>query len=455
MPLLIRPLPLVHESRQGYVFRLSVLNGFDHPRWCAPLARVDDERGGCSASLTALTGHDKATLSTLRGPIFGLGSMGTRDDGDVGSRYWNTRFQRYCPICLAGERYHRAIWGLAFGVACPEHAVRLRDDCPTCGQAIRWVGAPLGKCSCGALLESALAMPCTENAAAYVQLLFSALYPDSIGARTLAPQLRALQLEQLLRLTWFIGAYALRQKAKVQKISGVMNLGNAEFMVEATAVALFDWPRGFHFLLDELGAKNDIATCGNKLSAYFGRFYHTLYRNFPEPSFAFLREGFEYYIGGHWSGQLAKRNRRFSAISPEVHEWISIKEAARVLRTRTTRVKELVETGQLVGRFFSTAKGRNMGAVRRDSVNAAVVRGASLVTLLEARQILGISKKRLHKLIAEGRLQAVRGPKVDGCPVWQFERDALAEATKAMMAEIPCSPLPERKLVKAPVAGRP
>lgn len=434
MRLLIRPLPLTHESSQGYVFRLSLLNGFDHPRWCLPLASAGDEGGARGTTLDVLTGHDNATLSALRGPIFGLGSMSTRDSGNVGSRYWNTRYQRYCPICLAGQRYHRAVWGLIFGVACQEHAVWLRDDCPVCGQSIRWTGAPLGKCLCGALLETAVALPCTENARSYVRMLGSTLYPDATTAQAISPQVPALTVDQLLRLTWFLGAYATRKKAKAQKISGIMHLDYAIRMVEATTGILLDWPNGFHFLLDELGTRSDVATSGNKLSAYFGRFYHTLYRSFPESSFAFLREGFEHYIGNHWSGQLAKRNRRFSAASRELHEWISIKEAAKILHVRTTGVKDLLEKGQLVGQLFSTEKGRKMGAVRRDSVSAALVHQADLVTLLEARQILGLSRKRLYKLIAEGHLQAVRGPKVDGYPIWQFKREALAEATRVTTA---------------------
>ncbi|MGT2430684.1 TniQ family protein [Cupriavidus basilensis] len=122
MRILIRPLPKEYESSQGYVLRLSTLNGFDHPRWCVPLANAGDEKDGQRASLKVLTGHDNATLSTLRGPIFGLGLLSRGDSGNVGLRYWNTRFQRYCPICLATERYHRASWGLTFGVACHEHA---------------------------------------------------------------------------------------------------------------------------------------------------------------------------------------------------------------------------------------------------------------------------------------------------------------------------------------------
>ncbi|SPA28064.1 Regulatory protein MerR (modular protein) [Cupriavidus taiwanensis] len=428
MRLLIRPLPLAHESRQGYVLRLSSLNGFDHPRWFVPFAIASDERGGQRALLEVLTGHDNATLSTLRGPISGLGLLNTRDSGDVAVRYWNTRFQRYCPICLAATRYHRAIWGLTFGVACHEHAVWLRDDCPECGQSIRWTGAPLGKCSCGAPLETAAALPCTENARSYVRMLASALHPCSTIAQAFSPKVGPLNIDQLLRITWFLGAYAIRQKAKAQKISGVMRLDHAISMVEATATVLFDWPSGFHMLLDELGKRSRLAESGNRLPAHFGRFYPTLYKGFPEPSFAVLREEFERYIANHWSGQLNKRNRRISQASRDSNEWISIKEAAKILHMRTTKVKQLVVEGVLIGRFFSTTSGRKMGSVLKASVDDAAGGQANLVTLAEAREMSGLSKKRLYKLVGEGHLRAARGPRVDGYPIWQFDRAALERA---------------------------
>lgn len=430
MRLLIRPLPKEHESSQGYVLRLSTLNGFDHPRWCVPLANAGDEKDGQRASLKMLTGHDDATLSTLRGPIFGLGLLSRGDNGNVGLRYWNTRFQRYCPICLATERYHRASWGLTFGVACHEHAVWLRDDCPVCGKSIRWTGAPLGMCSCGFPLQTAAALPCTESARSYVRMLVSSLYPASAPLRPFSPQVPALKIDQLLRLTWFLGAYAIRQEAKAQKIPGLMHLVCAVNMVEATAAALSDWPSGFHLLLDELGKRTSLEASGNKLPARFGRFYPTLYKSFPEPSFSFLREGFESYIGDHWSGQLNKRNRRLSQASRDSHEWISIKEAAKILHMRTTKVRELVEKGLLVGRLFATASGRKMGAVLKDSVTLTAVGQAGLVTLAEAKEMSGLSKRRLYKLIDEGHLRAARGPLVDGYPVWQFDTEAIEKAIR-------------------------
>ncbi|WP_241227879.1 helix-turn-helix domain-containing protein [Cupriavidus sp. HMR-1] len=209
-----------------------------------------------------------------------------------------------------------------------------------------------------------------------------------------------------------------------------MQLDHAVVMVQATSEVLFDRPGGFHCLLDEISAGGRSAASGNKLSAHFGRFYHTLYKSFPEATFGFLHDGFESYIGRNWTGQLAKRNRRFSPESRDLHEWISVKEAAKILHIRTTKVKELVEKGELVGRFFPTSSGRRMGSILKDSVTAAVGRHAKLLTLVEVRRTHGLSRKRLYKLIADGLLRAVSGPPVDGHPVWQFEEAALEEAIR-------------------------
>lgn len=430
MLLLVRPLPLAHESKQGYVLRLSSLNGFDHPRWCVSLGRAGDVTGGKRASLGEITGHPDGTLAILRGPIYGLGALNTHDRGNVASRYWNTRFQRYCPTCLAEQRYHRAVWGVTFGVACDKHAVWLRDDCHGCRRIIRWTNAPLGKCSCGTLLETATAVPCTDYARSYAALLASALHLGASVRQALPSHAPVLNVEELLRLTWFLGAYAVRQTAKAQKISGVMQLENAIAMVQATCEVLFDWPGGFHRLVDQIGTGGNLEANGNKLSAHFGRFYPTLYKSFPEASFSFLRDGFESYIGSNWTGQLAKRNRRFSPESRASHEWISTKEAAKILRMRTAKVRELVEKGELVGRFFATSSGRQMGSILKDSVTAAAERQAKLFTLAEARRAHGLSRKRLYKLIADGLLRAIRGPLVDGYPVWQFEEAALEDAIR-------------------------
>lgn len=376
MSLLIRPLPLAYESRQGYVLRLSSLNGFDHPRWCVSLAKPGDGTVERRASLNALTGHDDAALSILRGPIFGLGALNVRDSGNVALRYWNTRFQRYCPICLAEQRYHRAIWGVTFGVACHKHAVWLRDDCPRCRQTIRWTSASLGKCSCGTLLENAAAPACTEYARSYAHLLACALDSGTSVAQEPSANLPDLKAEELLRLTWFLGAYAMRQTAKTQKISGVTQFDQAIVMVQATSEVLFDWPGSFHRLLDEISAERKSVGSGNKLSGHFGRFYHTLYKNFPEATFEFLHDGFESYIGRNWTGQLAKRNRRFSPEARDLHEWISVKETAKILHIRTAKVIELVKNGELVGRFFPTSSGRRMGSILKDSVIVAAGRQA-------------------------------------------------------------------------------
>lgn len=435
MRLLVRPLPFEDESTQGYVLRLSTLNGFDRPAWVSSLATAAKEAGEKGASLSTLTGHDDATLAMLRGPIHSLGILNIADRGTVTSRYWNMRFQRYCPICLAEEKYHRAVWGLAFGVACHKHAVWLRDECHLCGRFVGWGNSLSGMCFCGASLEAAPTIACTDNVSAYTHSLSFALYPSVSGTPAPPARIPNLNLEELLRLTWFLGAYSVRQTPKAQKISGVMQLEHAIAMVKATCEVLWDWPGGFHRLVDRIRSENMASGNGNKLSAQFGRFYHTLYNNFPEPKFEFMRRGFESYIGCNWAGQMAKRNRRFSPESLESHEWISLKAAAKILHVRTSVVKQLVDAHVLVGQFFPTPSGRQMGSILKASVAAAAKQQDSSLTLKGACETYGLSRKRLYKLIASGHLNALKGPSVDGSSVWRFERAALEAAID--LAQLP------------------
>ncbi|MCY1451133.1 Helix-turn-helix domain protein [compost metagenome] len=104
---------------------------------------------------------------------------------------------------------------------------------------------------------------------------------------------------------------------------------------------------------------------------------------------------------------------------------MSIKEAAKVLKVRTGMARSLVESGVLIGKLFLTTRGRKMGTVLRTSLYAERDRRAGLATLDEARRILGVSKKRMYKMVADGTLRALQGPMINGAAVWQFDKAAL------------------------------
>lgn len=433
---LVRPIPFPLESKQGYVARFCTLNGFDHPRWFMPVAR-EGTRLGAPGAMPSPRGS--IPLAT-RGPLCGMAGLNSSDIGGVGLRYWNTRFLRYCPLCLADVPYHRAVWQLVFGVACHIHEVWLRDECCVCSRKTRLADLPLGVCPCGALLNSAPTEPCSSDVAAYAGVLSSALHPNKESIYTTVTPIQRLNVDQLLRATWFLGGYSTCDTGKAQKIAGVMQLDRSIALVEAVVKILFDWPQGFNSLLEKLAASEELQPNGNRLAARFGRFYPSLYRSFPEASFSFLREGFEAYVTSQWTGQLARRNRRLSSKSRESHEWVSIKEAARVLKIRVELARNLVESGVLIGRFFLTASGRRMGTVLKTSLLAERTRRAGLASLDEARRMLGVSRKRMYKMVADGTLQAVQGPMINGAAVWQFDKAALSAINDRLISTDSASP---------------
>lgn len=84
----------------------------------------------------------------------------------------------------------------------------------------------------------------------------------------------------------------------------------------------------------------------------------------------------------------------------------------------------------LEGIFYETTKGRWMGAVRQSSLEGLLVRRLEWMTLAEARQLLGISRKESYRLIKLGILKPISGPTVDDRAVWAFERDHVVAVSE-------------------------
>lgn len=422
--ILVRPHPRSNESARGYVLRVSEQNGLETPRWLLPYL---GEKGIPSKGYAALKAILNRTedLVGLRGPVANLADLNAPDLGNLPIRYWNTRRPRFCPCCLAESANWRANWDLVFTVACEKHDLRLLDCCPQCQKPLSWDRSHMTKCACGFDLREAATEKTPEAAVQLAREIELRLETGAISQLGTIEVLRAMDLEKLLRLVWFLGAYSRNAHRKPQKIVGLETIEVAGAMVEQAMAVLADWPAGFHRLLDEIAARRHDFASSNKLSASFGPFYRALYKTFSGPEFEFLRVGFEGYVREHWGGQLAERNRRLSADLRSEHEWISIAEAAKLLKVRPEKVKRYLEQGLLEGHLHETVAGRHMGAIRRDSLNALVGRKRDWVTLKGARALLGISRKRAYALLEQGALRPISGPFVDGNAVWNFRKKEI------------------------------
>lgn len=432
--ILVRPHPLTNESSRGYVLRVSELNGLETPRWLLSLLAENGMSSKGYEALRSILNMPECGLVGLRGPIANLAQLNAPDLGNLPIRYWNIRQPRFCPCCLAESPHWLANWDLVFTVACEKHGLRLYDRCRRCQRPLSWDRSHITACTCGFDLRQSTTEKAPEDAIQLAREIALRFQPKVLPEEDGIEILRVLDLESLLRLVWFLGAYSRNVHRKPQKIVGLETAGIAEAMVEEAMVVLGDWPAGFHRLLDKVAARQTTTDSRNKLGARFGWFYSALFKSFPSPEFEFLRRGFEEYLRDHWTGQLARRNRRLSEDLRSAHEWVSIAEAARQLKMRVAKVRQFLEEGLLEGQLHVTNSGRHMGTIRRDSLNALVSRKQDRVTLKGARGLLGISRKRAYSLLAQGVLKPVSGPSVDGQTLWHFQRQdvlAIADASDA------------------------
>ena len=425
--ILVRPRPIANESARGYVLRVSEQNGLETPRWLLSYLGENGIASKGYAALELLLNNPDHGFEGLRGPVANLAQLNAPDLVSLPIRYWNTRRPRFCPCCLAESPHWRASWDLVFTVACDKHGHQLHDQCPQCQKPLSWDRSHITTCSCGFDLQEAPTECAPEFAIQLAREVELRLQPEALRQEGGGEVWHPLGLEALLKLVWFLGAYSRNAHRKPQKIVGLETKLVAGAMVEQAMAILNDWPAGFHQLLDEIAARQAPAITGNKLGARFGWFYGALYKSFPGSEFEFLRLGFEAYLRERWTGQLAGRNRRLSADLRSEHEWVSIAEAATLLKMRVGTVGRFLEEGVLQGELHVTKSGRKMSAIRLDSLKALMARKQDWVTLKDARALLGISRKRAYALLERGVLKPISGPTVDGQTLWRFERqDVLA-----------------------------
>ena len=423
--ILVRPRPITNESGRGYVLRVSEQNGLETPRW---LLSYPGEKGIASkgyAALELILGNPEHGLEGLRGPVANLAEFNAPDLGNLPIRYWNTRRPRFCPCCLAESPHWRASWDLVFTVACDKHGHQLHGQCPQCQKPLSWDRPHITTCACGFDLREAATENSPELAMQLAREIELRLQPAAFPQEGVFKLWHRLDLEMLLKLVWFLGAYSRNAHRKPQKIVGLETKLVAEPMVEQAMAILTDWPAGFRRLLDEIAARQAPTISSHKIGARFGWFYSAIYKSFSGSEFEFLRSGFEDYLREHWTGQLARRNRRLSADLRSEHGWVSIAEAAKQLKVRAGKVRQFVKEGLLEGQMHETKLGRQMGVIRRDSLSSLMSHKRDWVSLKDARALLGVSRKRAYALLEQGVLQPISGPTVDGQTLWCFERQAV------------------------------
>lgn len=245
------------------------------------------------------------------------GSFGqVSQDGDLdGLSVWVRRWSRFCPDCVAATPRWHLSWEVLFADACTRCGLWLVDTCSRCKTRLDWRRDALYRCVCGHVLETEPGRPAPSSVARLSRALSSIAQGQPPMDLAL---LSGLSLEQCVRLVRLMGAYGTWDgRSAPQKIPNIDRLEVSWTISSYAAEVLCNWPEGMTALLERLrqvGRGDDTGRLGKT----FGGFYTALYNAFGAPEFAFLRTAFEGYVAEHWTGAVAKRNRRFDAAVLEV-----------------------------------------------------------------------------------------------------------------------------------------
>ena len=372
MSLLLQPPRQNDEGPAGYRFRLASSNritvrqlaDFEH---CGVL----DEDGGSFDQVS--------------------------ENGDLdGLSVWVRRWSRFCPGCIAATPHWQLSWEVLFADACARCGLWLVDICSRCKTRLDWRRDALHRCVCGQILETEPG----RLAPTSVARLSRALISIAQGQPPLdLALLSGLSLEQSVRLVRLMGAYGTWDgRSAPQKIPNIDRLEVSWTISSYAAEVLCNWPEGMTSLLERLrqvGRGDDTGRLGKT----FGGFYTALYNAFGAPEFAFLRTAFEGYVAEHWTGSVAKRNRRLDATVLEAMAWVPANHACRELQVSRRRLAQLVDEGRLRGERRRSLTGREFLMVNRADIikNGPALDGG--VTLTDVAARLGLKRQRLSGLL--------------------------------------------------------
>ncbi len=312
---------------------------------------------------------------------------------------WIHRLCRWCPQCLGvgDEPYGRIGWEIRFADACAACGSWLVDQCSSCGEQVPWSRSNFCTCRCGEPMSSGA----SAEAPSSLVRLCRALESRALKMRTEdLPIFDDLTLHQCLQVIRWLGCYGGRIPQRVRQKLFASDLLEVSWPITTLAAeVVVDWPISFHKLLSDLRAEAG-AFDGGSLSRSFRGFYRVLYTVFRGPEFRWLREAFEDYVAEHWTGSMAKRNRRIYEQAAERLEWIPDNLAARHVGISRAALHRLSTQGLVSVQSYETPSGRKFSKVSKASLARLSSSGfAESLTLTEGAKKLGLTKSRLQSLI--------------------------------------------------------
>lgn len=464
----LRELPLSGESLTGYLRRHVTAMGYqglrqllslmedvsfpphlDHLSDDVALTELAQFLRRDSAVLRAMTVHPWAKQLVFRRRQT---PAPTECDSKTLLRYFHAAQSRVCPRCLATAPQHdRLIWSFRPLAVCLEHGTALLARCPGCRRSISPLQLDRSRCHCGRSLAAEKLVIVGEPLRELAQQTDRWLIGAACDAFDLPPHATFWWVDRLRTAVSRTAIWIARVRAE-------WNLPE-EHDDESTA-----WPAAVELVQQgppRLAEFLDVYQTIDKhrsTSTGVGRTFGTLLQDadrlermgFPVPANVLRDYLVTRYDRGHLTGKVILFRSALDRRRLTRRPWMTQTAAARQLGVRPPTIADLVRRGALVGRIEPAGrKGRTIGVVRRESVEAFRDELAETLSTVEAGELLGIERHRVLDLIHAGVLtKALR----TACG-WRVIRRGIEELLRRL-ASLPFPPAEKSETISLHEAVR-
>jgi AraC-like DNA-binding protein len=413
----VRPRPAEFEPLLGYMYRLSIANGYPNMKemWSLIAGGSDQHEEIMLAALK---------LETL--PVFGAPAPRwlklNVNYRDVAAVNYNRYDLRYCQQCLLEAADIKAFWALNLAVACAKHKC--------------WLTSLQGRIKSKGSDEVA-SFKLSTTTLSLSQLLQKSLErckPVRLASLPAIPN--ALSTVQIIKLLKALASVGNDLPGKRRSPAKLYLFENAKEHFTKAASMLEEWPTAFWKMLDQ---KMMSSPASISIKEVFGEICDKLYVELRDTEFSFLREAFEGYLADSWRGEISGRHRRFNRKLIEAQHRISITKAERELGISDRTLKRMVRDGD-----FSTAETISSGkreftTLEFSEVCSVLRKNSQLLSLKSASQLVGLAPERMRSLITAGYLPAVAQPFASTENRWKVERNALKKFVEKFESKVKIS----------------
>jgi len=407
--------PRADENLRGYLLRISELNGYENPLWLRRAAGLE--------FLTASSmDHVQALAQILRRKpeeMVHMALLAQPGEASTHRPFLQTVVHRHlielqdvrlCPTCLSDDPYMRLLWDFRPLPCCPVHETHFATDCPKCRKPISKHRPGVTTCVCGHDVTD-IACDRATDAEIWLAKLMAA---KAIGTELptspdrLSP-IVAMTLDELARLTAFIGATTGRTTSTGRFLRYDADLANWKDRAHQAAEFLYQWPGSARPFFDEIRTRLGIEGQDHKLSGAFRTVYRHATTALVGPAYDFFRQELANYIDRAWpaGGVRAKNTRLTQYLKDGQASRVTGTEAQKVLDISRDQLISWIETGRLSGTIIRLPT-KTQIFVERSSLEVFNNAPVEKINLKKARDKLGLSTAVVVAMARFSILEPVR-----------------------------------------------